>query len=57
MPAICVEKQPKQSVFCIPSLGMETAISGAGDVALNDTITVKASKIDLPLLEAVFVRA
>lgn len=55
--AICVEKQPKQSVFCIPSLGMETAISGAGDVALNDTITVKASKIDLPLLEAVFVRA
>ena len=54
--AICVEKQPKQSVFCIPALGMETMISGCGDVGLNGTITVKASKIDLPMLEVVFVR-
>lgn len=54
--AVCLEKQQKQSMFCIPALGMETMISGATDVELNGTITVKASKIDLPMLEVVFVR-
>ncbi len=54
--AVCVEKQAKQSLFCIPSLGMETAIAGVTDVDLNDTITVKPGKIDLPLLEVTFVR-
>ena len=54
--AVCVEKQAKQSLFCIPSLGMETAITGVTDVDLNDTITVKPGKIDLPLLEVTFVR-
>lgn len=52
--AVCVERQPKQSVFLIPALGMETAIAGAGDIALNAVVTVKPTKIDLPLLEATF---
>ncbi|MBQ7159412.1 MAG: RNB domain-containing ribonuclease [Treponema sp.] len=54
--AVCVEKQAKQSMFCIPSLGMETMIAGVPDVELNGTITVKAEKIDLPMLEVVFSR-
>ena len=54
--AICVEKQAKQSVFLIPSLGMETVIAGAGDVALNGAISLKPVKIDLPSLEVVFER-
>mgnify|MGYP002623969217 CR=1 FL=1 len=52
--AVCVDKQSKQSVFCIPSLGMETVIAGLPDVDLNGKITVKPSKIDLPLLEVTF---
>ncbi len=52
--AICLDKQAKQSIFFIPSLGMETAISGQGDVELNEKITVKVGKIDLPNLECIF---
>lgn len=54
--AVCVDKQPKQSLFLLPSLGMETVMAGVTDVELNATITVKPSKIDLPQLEVVFSR-
>ena len=54
--AVCVEKQAKQSVFAIPSIGMETVLGGVTDVALNATIPIKASKIDLPNLEVTFAR-
>ncbi|MCR5725382.1 MAG: RNB domain-containing ribonuclease [Treponema sp.] len=54
--AVCVEKMAKQSVFLIPSIGMETVLGGCGDVELNGTITVKAEKINLPELEVVFSR-
>ncbi|MDE6773115.1 MAG: RNB domain-containing ribonuclease, partial [Treponemataceae bacterium] len=52
--AICVDRQPKQSVFLIPALGLETVLAGVSDVALNDTITVKPVTIDIPLLEVTF---
>ena len=54
--AICVDRQPKQSVFLIPALGLETVLAGVSDVALNDTITVKPVTINLPLLEVTFAR-
>ena len=54
--AVCVDKQARQSVFCIPSLGMETVMTGLSDVELNETVTVKPGKIDLPMLEVAFVR-
>ena len=54
--AICVDRQPKQSVFLIPALGLETVLAGVSDVALNDTITVKPVTIDIPLLEVTFAR-
>ena len=51
--AVCVDKQGKVSQFFIPKIGMETFIAGT-NCDLNETITVKASKIDLPNLECVF---
>ncbi|MDE7227012.1 MAG: RNB domain-containing ribonuclease [Treponemataceae bacterium] len=54
--AICVDRQPKQSIFLIPALGLETVLAGVSDVALNDTITVKPVTIDIPLLEVTFAR-
>ncbi|MBQ3670997.1 MAG: RNB domain-containing ribonuclease [Treponema sp.] len=52
--AVCVEIQGKTSIFCIPEIGMETLIAGT-KCALNETIRVKAGKIDLPNLECVFM--
>ncbi|MBQ0052354.1 MAG: RNB domain-containing ribonuclease [Treponema sp.] len=52
--AICVEIQPKQALYFIPSLGMETMIGGEAPVELNGTVKLTVSKIDLPNLEVVF---
>lgn len=51
--AVCVDNQGKIPLFFIPSVGMETQIAGT-NCALNETVTVKPSKIDLPNLECVF---
>ena len=51
--AICIEKQQKQDLFLIPSLGIETSIAGT-NCELNDSIRVKIGKIDLPSLEVIF---
>ena len=51
--AVCLDIQPKQSIFFIEDLGMETALSGI-DCQLNDKINLKVSKIDIPNLEVVF---
>lgn len=51
--AICIEKQQKQDLFLIPSLGIETCIAGT-NCELNDSIRVKIGKIDLPSLEVIF---
>lgn len=52
--AICVDKQQKQALYFIPSLGMETVIGGVSPVDLNGTVKVSVSKIDLPNLQVVF---
>ncbi len=51
--AICLSKEPKQTVFLIEELGMECSIEGT-DCDLNDEILVKAEKIDLSNLSVVF---
>jgi len=51
--AICLSKEPKGTVFLVRDLGIETIIEGT-DCDLNQEVTVKASKIDLPNLEVKF---
>ena len=53
--AICVEKAANQSIFLIPSLGLEAALSATG-CDLNEQITVKPTKVDLPDLAAQFIQ-
>lgn len=52
--AVCVDRGAKQMQFFIPSLGMETYIT-IQNVALNDTITVRATNINIPELTVDFV--
>lgn len=52
--AVCVDKQMKQALYFIPSLGMEAVVAGTAPVELNETVTLSVSKIDLPLLQVVF---
>ncbi len=54
--AICLANEPKQDIFLVEELGIETAISGTG-ASLNEEIYVKPSKIDLPNLEVTFISA
>ncbi len=54
--AVCLSIEPKQTVFFIKELGIETAVAGI-KCELNDEIPVKVSKIDLPNLEVSFVQA
>lgn len=55
--AVCVEKMQKQSTFIIPELALETVLTDASAVELNEAVQIKVSKIDLPNLEVVFTRA
>lgn len=52
--AVCVDKQQKQALYFIPSLGMETVIGGVSPVDLNGKVNLAVSKIDLPNLQVVF---
>ncbi|WP_147612731.1 ribonuclease catalytic domain-containing protein [Treponema pectinovorum] len=51
--AVCLSIEPKQTVFFIKELGIETSIAGI-KCELNGEISVKVQKIDLPKLEVVF---
>lgn len=51
--AVCLDIQPKQSIFFIEDLGIETALSGI-ECKLNEKINLKVLKIDIPNLEVVF---
>ena len=46
--AVCVDNGGKQPQFFIPSLGVETYLLPDKEVQLNETITVKASNINIP---------
>ncbi len=52
--AVCLNKDAKGTVFLVRDLGMETIIEGT-DCDLNDEITVKADKIDIPSLGVTFI--
>ena len=52
--AICVDKQAGRALYFISELGMETVIGGEAPVELNETVTLKVGKIDLPNLEVAF---
>lgn len=52
--AVCVDRQMKQALYFIPSLGMETVIAGSAPVDLNGKVNIAVSKIDLPNLQVVF---
>ncbi len=52
--AVCIDNNGKVPQFCIPSLGMETAIPVDAKVQLNETITVRAVNINLPELTVDF---
>lgn len=52
--AVCLNIEPKQTVFLVKELGIETVIEGTS-CSLNDEIKVKPSKISLPDLEVKFI--
>ncbi len=54
--AVAVEDKGKQFVFLVPSLGLETVLNPAGNIALNDTILVKAGKINISELTVSFIQ-
>ena len=55
--AVCIDNSGKIPQFCIPSLGMESAIPVKSKVELNQTISVRATNIKLPDLSVDFVEA
>ena len=44
---VCIDKRGDEYLFLIPSLDMQTTLRGIS-VELNDTLTLKASNIDIP---------
>ena len=54
--AVCVDKGGRQPQFCIPSLGMEMFMTPDRDIALNETVQVRAANINLPELTVDFVQ-
>ncbi len=53
--AVCVDKKDKQIQLYIPSLDMQTFIVPQKKYELNDTLSVKASNIDIPQQTVAFV--
>lgn len=53
--AVCLSNEAKQDIFFVSELGLEVPISGTGST-LNQEITVKPQKIDLPNLLVTFVQ-
>lgn len=50
--AVCVDRSRDVPQFFIPEIGLELQL--ASDAALNDVVRVRASRIDVPTLTAVF---
>lgn len=53
--AVFVEQKGSQGVFLIPSLAMQTTLIPSKKLELNDKIQVKASKIDIPTQNIIFM--
>ena len=53
--AICVDKGGRQDQFFLPDLGMETFFTPDKEVALNQSVMVKAANINLPELSVNFI--
>ncbi len=53
--ALCVDKSGKMPQWYIPSLGMETFFIPEKEVELNESVTVRATNINLPELTVDFV--
>lgn len=51
---IVLENRERFSIVIIPQLGMETRISGSKEFALNEALTLKVDRVDLPGLSAFF---
>lgn len=54
--AVITEIQNGCAEVYIPSLGLETKIRLTGSFSLNETVTVKAETVNLPGLEALFLK-
>lgn len=52
--AVCVDKQAGRALYFITQFGMETVIGGDAPVELNEKVTLKVGRIDLPNLEVTF---
>lgn len=55
--AVCVDRREKQIQLYIPSLDMQTYIIPKKMPELNETMTVKASDIDIPTQNVVFMQS
>jgi len=52
----CIDHIGKDARYLIPELDMQTVISGAGDVPLNDEAELKAERVDIPTQDVRFIR-
>ena len=55
--AVCVDRRDRQIQLYIPSLDMQTYIIPKKMPELNETMTVKASDIDIPTQNVVFIQS
>ena len=54
--AVCVDTKFEDPLFMIPSLAMQTKISGVKDTQMNDVIKVKVNSLDIPTQTVEFVK-
>ena len=54
--AVCIEKKGNDALMIIPSLDMQTLLKNYGDLALNESVTVKAKSVNIPLQTVDFVK-
>lgn len=53
--AFCIDKRGNDALFLIPNLDMQTTLKNTGNFSLNDKVTLKMSKVDIPLQKVVFI--
>ncbi len=54
--AYCIDKRGNDALFLIPELDMQTSLKACSEFQLNDEVTLKAGKIDIPSQEVTFLK-
>lgn len=54
--AVCIDKKDGNALLMIPSLAMQVMLPGRNDLELNQEITLKSGKIDIPTQKCDFIQ-